>query len=69
MEHEIHQLLALSVIRPSDASVPPIVLVKKGDSFRMYIDYTQLNDYTLWVAYPLPSILAITTEKFFRKLG
>lgn len=73
VEQEIRRLLALGVIQPSDAPVAsPIVLVRKGDSFRMCVDYTQLNDHTLSVASPLPSILAIlhdiTRFRYFTKL-
>ena len=73
VKKEIDRLLSLNIIVPSDSPfASPIVLVKKGESFRMCIDYTQLNHFTYQVASPLPSITAILHDvaqfKFFTKL-
>lgn len=70
---ECQRLLELGVIRPSQSPVvSPIVLVAKGTSFRMCVDYSRLNLHTEPIASPLPHIPTLLTRiakfRYFAKL-
>lgn len=45
------------ILKPSSVSASGVVLVKKKDETqRFYVDYGKLNDVTIKDAYPLPRI-------------
>ena len=61
VENEIDRLLKLGIISPADPGkcpfASPIVVVSKKDAtWRMCVDFRQLNDQTIKDAYPLPRI-------------
>ena len=67
VEKEIDRLLKLNVISPADPGkcpfASPIVVVSKKDgTWRMCVDFRQLNDQTIKDAYPLPRIDDIFTS-------
>lgn len=58
VERQVKDLVAKGMVEPTDSSwSSPVVLVKKkDDSWRLCIDYRQLNAVTRKDAYPLPRI-------------
>ena len=58
LKAQLHELLSKGFIRPSASPWgAPVLFVKKKDgSFRMCIDYRQLNKVTVKNKYPLPRI-------------
>ena len=66
IEKLVEELLQSEFIQPSSSPFSsPIVLVKKKDgSWRMCIDYRQLNKHTIKNQYPIPLI-----EELFEELG
>lgn len=58
VKQELEKLLEAGFIQPSSSPYSaPVLLVKKKDgSFRMCVDYRQLNDITIKNRYPLPII-------------
>ncbi|XP_055837929.1 uncharacterized protein LOC129906276 [Episyrphus balteatus] len=61
IDEEIDELLADGRIEPSNSPYSsPIVLVKKKNgTWRVCVDYRQLNEISIMDAYPLPQILAV----------
>ena len=67
VEKEIDRLLKLGIISPADPGkcpfASPIVVVSKKDAtWRMCVDFRQLNDQTIKDVYPLPRIDEIFTS-------
>ena len=71
---EIDKMLALDIIEPSTSPYcSPVVLIKKEDgSWRLCIDFRNLNDFTVFDAEPMPTISESLHEfnnaKFFTEL-
>ena len=52
-EREVDNLLELGIIQPSNSAYcSPVVLVKKGDGYRLTVDYRHLNSITVFDAEP-----------------
>lgn len=60
----VQELLESGVIKPSQSPLSsPIVMIKKKDgSWRMYIDYRQLNQHTIKDRFPIPVIEELIDE-------
>ena len=58
INYEVNSLLEQGVISPSDSpwSFPLLLVKKKDNSFRVVIDYRQLNLQTIPIRFPIPSI-------------
>jgi hypothetical protein len=59
LKMQLKELLDLGLIRPSVSpwGAPVIFIQKKDGSWRLYIDYCQLNKATIKNQYPLPRIV------------
>nr|ADB85398.1 putative retrotransposon protein [Phyllostachys edulis] len=70
MEQQIQNLLESSIIRPSTSPyASPAILVKKKDgSWRLCIDYRELNAQTIKNKYPIPVIEDLLDELFGAKV-
>lgn len=70
MEVLIEQLLTSQMIRPSVSpfSSPVILLKKKDGTWRMCVDYRQLNSNTVKNKYPIPIIEDLLDELFGAKV-
>ena len=72
--HQIQEILQKGHIKPSSSACgSPIVLVqKKDETWRLYIDYRALNKITVRNRYPIPRIDDLLDqlkgEKFFGKI-
>jgi hypothetical protein len=64
IEVMVRELLNSGVIKPSQSPfASPIVMVKKKDnSWRMYVDYRQLNKHTVKDKFPIPVIDELIDE-------
>ena len=58
LKAQLQELLSKGFIRPSASpwGAPVLIVKKKDGSFRMFIDYRQLNKVTIKNKYPLPRI-------------
>jgi len=58
LKKQIEELLEKQFIRPSVSpwGAPVLLVKKKDDSSRLYVDYRQLNKLTIKNKYPLPRI-------------
>ena len=74
LKMQLQELLDKGYIRPSvsPSRAPVLFLKKKDGTFRMCIDYRQLNKLTIKNRYPLPRIDDLFDQvrglQFFRKL-
>ena len=73
LKEKINELLANNIIKPSVASyASPILMVKQNNSYRMCIDYTDVNKITMPLVYPLPNsrtiLQCLKGQKYFAKL-
>ena len=73
-DEEVEKMLSLNIIEPSSSPYcSPVVLVKKTDgTWRVCIDYRELNDLTIFDAEPVPSMSESLHEfansKYFTEL-
>ncbi|CAB0020710.1 unnamed protein product, partial [Nesidiocoris tenuis] len=57
MHLELDKMLHSGVVEPSHSSwASPVVMVRKGDSYRFCIDFRKLNQFTKKDSYPTPNI-------------
>ncbi|CAB0002844.1 unnamed protein product [Nesidiocoris tenuis] len=57
MHLELDKMLHSGVVEPSHSSwASPVVMVRKGDSYRFCIDFRKLNQFTKKDSYPMPNI-------------
>ena len=70
IEHMIAELLEVGLIQPSQSSFSaPVVLVHKKDgSWRMCLDYRELNNITIKDKFPIPVIDELYGANYFTKL-
>jgi len=70
MEEHINHMLKSQLIRPSISPYSsPVILVKKKDgTWRMCVDYRQLNSNTIKNKYPIPIIEDLLDELFGTKV-
>ena len=64
IEQTIKEMLEAGVVRPSQSPYSsPIVLVKKQDrTWRLYVDYRQLNKHTVLDKFPIPVVKELLDE-------
>ena len=74
IKRQIQELLQKGHVHPSSSPCgSPIVLVqKKDETWRLYIEYRALNKITIWNRYPIPQINDLFDQlkeaKYFSKL-
>ena len=58
VEKEIEMMLKEGVIEPciSEWASPMVIMKKKDDTIRLYVDYRRLNSKTVMDAYPMPRV-------------